>query len=61
MDRDDSAQQMMDEEQRQQEALQALMNVASKGLSKEAELLAYECGLGNVWKQELKINERRVA
>lgn len=61
MDRDDNAQQMMDEERRQQEALQALMNVAAKGMKEEAELLAYECGLGRVWKQEVKINERRAA
>lgn len=47
-------QQQLDEEQRQQEALQALMNVASRGLTKEAELLAYECGLGQQWKQQLR-------
>ena len=52
-------QQQLDEQQRQEEALQALMAVASKGLTKEAELLAYECGLGPVWKATVKINERR--
>lgn len=52
-DRDDFEQQQ-DEEQRQQEALQALMNVAAKGLKEEAELLAYESGLGHIWKQTIK-------
>jgi len=49
-------QQMQDEEQRQQEALQALMNIASKGLVNEADLLAAECGLGLVWRQQLRIS-----
>ena len=53
-------QQVMDEQERQEEALQALMAVASKGLTKEAELLAHECGLSGIWKAQLKINERRM-
>lgn len=54
-------QQQEDQERREQETLQALMNVASKGLKEEAELLAYECGLGALWKQHMKPTERRVA
>lgn len=46
--------QQQDEEQRQQEALQALMEVAAAGLKEQAELLAYEAGVGSIWKQQLQ-------
>lgn len=54
MDRADF-QQQMDEEQRQREALQALMNISAKGLTKEAETLAAECGLLSIWKAPVKV------
>ena len=47
--------QQLDDEQRLAETLQALMSVASKGLTKEAELLAYETGVGDIWKQQLRV------
>ena len=46
--------QQLDDEQRLAETLQALMSVASKGLTKEAELLAYETGVGDIWKQQFQ-------
>lgn len=60
MDRFDF-EQRADEERRQQEVLQALMNIASHGLTKEAALLAYECGVGQVWQQHITITHRRIA
>lgn len=49
-------QQQLDQEQMEQEALQDLMAVASVGLKEEAERLAYLCGLGSIWKQQIRIN-----
>lgn len=52
---DQSDQQRLDEEQRQQEALQALMEIAAAGLREQADLLAYEAGVGNIWKQQFQL------
>lgn len=50
-----SDQQYLDEQERQQQALQALMDVAAAGLREQAELLAYEAGVGNIWKQQFQL------
>lgn len=47
-------QMQMDQQEREQMTLQALMEVASAGLVNQADLLAAECGLGLVWRQQLR-------
>ena len=47
-------QQQMDDEEREQRALQALMRVQAAGLSEEADVLAAECGLLSVWKAPIR-------
>lgn len=54
-------QQQQDEERQEAEALQALIEVASVGLTQQAEKLAYQCGLGSVWKQHFQVKEKRNA
>lgn len=46
--------QRQDEEQRQMEALEALWKIAGAGLTKEAEVLAMEAGVGQIWRQQLR-------
>ena len=48
--------QQLDEEERQERTLQALMNVAAVGLRNEADFLAAECGVYGIWKQEIRAN-----
>lgn len=47
-------QQQLDDEAREQEALQALIEIAAAGLTRQAETLAYHCGLGQAWKQQFQ-------
>jgi len=54
-------QQQLDDEEREQEALQALIEVAAAGLTQQAETLAYHCGLAHAWKQQFQPNKRRAA
>ena len=48
--------QQLAEEERQEKTLQALMNIAAAGLKHEADFLAAETGLWQVWKQEIRAN-----
>lgn len=47
-------QQQMDEQEREERALQALMNMAAVGLNDEADELAAQCGLWSQWKAPVK-------
>ena len=48
-------QQQMDQREREERALQALMRVAAAGMKDEAETLAAECGLLSAWKAPIKV------
>ena len=54
-------QQQQDQDEQEAEALQNLMEVAAAGLTKQAEKLAYQCGLGAVWKQHFQPKEKQHA
>ena len=43
--------QQQDMEERQREVLEALETITKAGFEKEAEVLAYECGLGTIWRK----------
>jgi len=53
MDRFDY-QQQQDQEEREAETLQALMEISAFGLQKQAEFLAHELGLGSFWQQHFQ-------
>ena len=46
--------QQQDEQERIERTLQALMNIAARGLRNEADYLAAECGVYPVWKQQVR-------
>jgi len=52
--------QQQDQEEQEAEALQALMEIVAAGFTEQAEKLAYQCGLGAVWKQHFQPKEKRV-
>jgi len=47
--------QLLDDEERQERTLQALMNLVAAGLRQEADFFAAECGVWNVWKQQFQL------
>jgi hypothetical protein len=47
-------QQQQDQEEQEAEALQALIEIAAAGFTEQAERLAYQCGLGVMWKQHFQ-------
>lgn len=47
-------QQQQDEQEREERTMQALLNIAAKGLTEEAEILAAECGLLTQWKAPVR-------
>ena len=49
--------QVLDEEERQQRILQALMNLCAAGLRQEADYFAAECGVWSIWKQPMRVHE----
>ena len=53
MDRADF-QQQMDEQEREERALQALMKISAAGLNEEADELAAQCGLLSAWKAPIR-------
>lgn len=48
-------QQQQDMEQREAQAMQALMEIASAGLTDQADILAAECGLLSRWKSPVRV------
>lgn len=48
-------QQQMDQQERDERALQALMRIQAAGLTEEADTLAAECGLFSQWKAPVKV------
>jgi len=48
-------QQGLDELEREEKIMQALMRVAAAGLKDEADTLAAECGLLSVWRAPIKV------
>lgn len=50
--------QMQDDQERMEHTLQALMNIAAAGLRQEADFLAAECGVWEVWRQQIAIGPR---
>ena len=46
--------------EREQIALQALMEISSAGFTEQAEILARECGLLSLWKSPVKVIQQQV-
>lgn len=47
--------QQLDDQERQEHILQALMKLAAYGLRNEADLFAAECGVWSIWKQQFGV------
>ena len=48
--------QQIDDEERQERTLQALMNLSAAGLRNEADYFAAECGVWQIWKQQFLVH-----
>lgn len=57
----DFRRQQEDQERLEQQAVQGLMFLAASGHEDEADALAFAGGLYGIWKQQIRINERKVA
>jgi len=47
--------QFLDDQERQERTLQALMNLSAAGLRNEADFFAAECGVWSIWKEQFQL------